>query len=253
MHPHLEIFAVAGSGYALAWAVGGQLAAWLAFRRMLRLHPPLRATAIIVAGTVAGLLGSRALVVALRVAAGAGLGSEGVAGDISVLGFQIFGAFATLAVLRGGGWPVGRTFDLLIPGMPLLQAVGRVGCLLQGCCGGREAAGWLAMTLPGGDGRVVPRYPTQLAASLAQFAILAALLLVERRAGRRSGLPFPGFLTVLYGILACAERFVIELWREPTLPPFGPFTWAQVVCLLGLGVGAALLALNLARARRTIG
>ena len=135
--------------------------------------------------------------------------------------------------------------------MPVLQAVGRLGCLAEGCCGGRPSAGALAMTLPGLDGRWLPRHPTQLLAAAADLAILATLLLVERRAARRGGLAFAGFLAVLFALLTLGKRFLLEFLREQGLPPLGPLTPAQVVCLLGLLVAGALLLLGLARARRT--
>ena len=45
--------------------------------------------------------------------------------------------------------------------------------------------------------------------------------------------------------------YVPQFMREQSLPPLGPLTPAQVVCLLGLLVAGALLLLGLARARRT--
>ena len=56
---------------------------------------------------------------------------------MSVQGFVI----AVVLVLLVGGWalsiPVGSLFDVSAPGLLLGMAVGRLGCLLGGCCAGR--------------------------------------------------------------------------------------------------------------------
>ena len=254
MHPVLVVLGVPLHVYTLAYVLGGLLGGLLAFHRLVQLHPPRRATTLIAVAVAVGMAGAVALARALELAAGGGAVSAtgGAHRGITILGFQLLGGLALLAILVWRRWPVGATFDLVIPGMPLLQAVGRLGCLAQGCCGGRPSAGALAMNLPGIDGRWLPRHPTQLLAAAADLAILGTLLLVERRAARRGGLPFAGFLAVLFALLTLGKRLLLEPLREQSLPPLGPLTPAQAFCLLGLLVAGALLLLGLARARRAL-
>ena len=252
MYPVLEIGGLSVSTYHLAYLIAGPLGTLLAFHRMLRLHPPARITALFSASIVAGMAGS--VILARGMALAAARGSTAVAPDsqrgFTILGFLAFGALAMVLLLRLLHLPIGASCDLMVPGVPLVQAIGRIGCLLGGCCGGRPTTSFLALTLPGRDGGWLPRYPTQLLSGAADLAILAALLCVERRAERRAGLPFAGYLTVLYGLLIFAKRFLIEFLREQTLPPAGPLTWAQIVCLVGIGVAAALLVATWHRERR---
>ncbi len=74
---------------------------------------------------------------------------------------------------RRRGLLVGRAFDLFAVPLPL--AVARVGCLLNGCCYGRETSAWPALVPPGEGGVWARRYPTQLADILANLLIFALL------------------------------------------------------------------------------
>lgn len=57
-------------------------------------------------------------------------------GGLVVYGSLIGGLAAAIAFCRREGWSLARTGDLVAPGMVLGLALGRVGCLLNGCCHG---------------------------------------------------------------------------------------------------------------------
>jgi phosphatidylglycerol:prolipoprotein diacylglycerol transferase len=112
--------------------------------------------------------------------------------------------------------PVWTVTDVFAPGIALGHVIGRFGCLLAGCCFGRDAVGvpW-AITFhnqfahdnvqtPLG----IPLHPTQLYEAGAELLILGALLATEKR-----GRPFPGRTFWSYMLLYAVSRFVIEFYR----------------------------------------
>ena len=57
-------------------------------------------------------------------------------GGLVVFGSILGGALGAYIFMRRNGLPVLRTFDILAPAMALGSAIGRIGCLLNGCCFG---------------------------------------------------------------------------------------------------------------------
>ncbi len=84
----------------------------------------------------------------------------------------------------------------------------RVGCLLNGCCGGRPSASRLAVSLPNVRGQWQPRLPLQVFEAAWAAALLGGLVLMW------PARPFEGaiFLTGVVGY--AAVRLVIEPLRE---------------------------------------
>ena len=84
----------------------------------------------------------------------------------------------------------------------------RVGCLLNGCCGGRATRGWFGIRLPNTHGVWQRRVPVQV-----WEATCAAILLVVAAVMWRGG-PFPGALFLLIMLTYASTRLVLELARE---------------------------------------
>jgi phosphatidylglycerol---prolipoprotein diacylglyceryl transferase len=109
---------------------------------------------------------------------------------------------------RRAGVPTRNVYDLAAAPMLLGHAIGRVGCLLNGCCYGR------ACELPWGvpvqhmDGLF---HPAQIYDSLMVLGGLAFLLAAERR-----GLK-PGQSVALALIVYSLSRFIYEFWRAGTV------------------------------------
>ena len=111
--------------------------------------------------------------------------------------------------------PLWTTTDVFAPGIALGHVVGRLGCLLAGCCFGRPTSVPWAITFTTIRGAAnvgtpldVPLHPTQLYEAGAELLILVFLLAIERR-----GRPFPGRTFWGYMLLYGISRFVIEFYR----------------------------------------
>jgi phosphatidylglycerol:prolipoprotein diacylglycerol transferase len=116
---------------------------------------------------------------------------------------------------RRYGLPMWTTADLFAPGIALGHVIGRFGCLLAGCCYGRETHVPWAITFTNpvasanaGTPLGVPLHPTQLYDAGAELLILIFLLVFERR-----GRPFPGRTFWLYMLLYAISRFIVEIYR----------------------------------------
>src|SRR6188768_319538 len=120
-----------------------------------------------------------------------------------------------LIYLRRHKLPLWTTTDVFAPGIALGHIVGRMGCLLAGCCYGRPTSvPWaITFTSPEAAANVgtplgIPLHPTQLYDAGAELVILVLLLVTERR-----GRPFAGRTFWLYMLLYAISRFVIEFYR----------------------------------------
>lgn len=140
--------------------------------------------------------------------------------------------------------PVWTTCDAFAPGIALGQAVGRIGCLMAGCCYGAPTdLPWgVTFTDPlaasnTGAPLDVSLHPTQLYESGAALAILGLLLLAERR----GPLP-PGRTFWTYLLLYPAARFGIELFRgDPRGAVFEILSTSQFVSLLLVPIAVVML------------
>ncbi len=115
----------------------------------------------------------------------------------------------------------------MLPALTLGHAIGRIGCLLAGCCYGSETSGWWGIHLHGAT-----RHPTQAFESLGLFFI--SFFILKSRASLQSfAIYFLG-----YGVL----RFGIELLRGDEIRGlWGPLTPSQWISLAMISVGLMLL------------
>lgn len=140
--------------------------------------------------------------------------------------------------------PLWTTCDAFAPGIALGQAVGRVGCLMAGCCYGKptELPWGITFTHPLAASNVgtpldVSLHPTQLYESAAVLVILALLLLLERR-----GRSFPGRTFWCYLLLYPSARFGIEFFRgDPRGTVFEILSTSQFVSLMLIPLSLVML------------
>jgi phosphatidylglycerol:prolipoprotein diacylglycerol transferase len=117
--------------------------------------------------------------------------------------------------IKRHGLPLWTTCDMFAPGIALGHVVGRVGCLMAGCCYGTPTSVPWAITFTDpfaaanvGTPLNVPLHPTQLYEAGAELLILIFLLVTERK-----GRTFPGRTFWGYMFLYAVSRFVIEFYR----------------------------------------
>lgn len=106
-------------------------------------------------------------------------------------------------------WPVMRFLDQFAIGVTIMSAIGRIGCYLHGCCGGKACdLPWAVQFKFSKE----PVHPTQLYHLFFEALILLPLLFYMQKRKRSDGETFWAFVLV-YSIF----RFIVEFFR--TNPP----------------------------------
>jgi phosphatidylglycerol:prolipoprotein diacylglycerol transferase len=131
----------------------------------------------------------------------------------------------------------------MAPGIALGHVIGRLGCLLAGCCYGRPTdAPWgITFTHPAAAANVgtplgIPLHPTQVYDAGAELIILILLLVTERR-----GRLFPGRTFWLYMLLYAISRFIIEIYRGDDRGMILGLSTSQFVSLLIVPISIVML------------
>jgi phosphatidylglycerol:prolipoprotein diacylglycerol transferase len=160
------------------------------------------------AAIISGIIGARLLYVLLN------LGTY-LENPLEIIMLQHGGLawFGGLLLGSAGGWfyikrkklPLYSTLDLLAPFVALSQAIGRIGCLLNGCCYGKESP--FGLYFPVMDKVLIP---TQLISSVSMVVIYIVLRLLQENPHRR------GQVFFLYLALYGAKRFLVEFLRGDT-------------------------------------
>ena len=146
--------------------------------------------------------------------------------------------------VRRHAMPLWTTCDAFAPGIVLGQAVGRIGCLMAGCCYGKPTELPWGITFTNtlaaanvGTPLEVSLHPTQLYESGAALLILGLLLFIERRGHGFAGRTFWSYL-LLYPM----ARFIIEFYRgDPRGTVFDIVSTSQFVSLLLIPTSIVML------------
>ena len=234
----------------LAFAVAGWVTT-LQFRRYGL--PEEDSSNVLLASAVGGILGAKIYYAILF-------------GDISLLfsraglvwyGGLIGGTLAVMLLIRMRKLPMARVADAVSPGLAIGYCLGRIGCFLVGDDYGRPTDAWFGIAFPKGappttagalrdfgvavdpllpNSAILRVHPTQLyeaGAALLMFFILWSASKRPHIAGRVFGI----FL-VLMGI----ERFLVEIVRAKDDRFLGPFTVAQLISVVLIVIGLAVIA-----------
>lgn len=136
-------------------------------------------------------------------------------------------------------------FDALIPSVALAQGFGRIGCLLAGCCYGKESSGPFAITFhesefaPNGVGLM----PTQIYSSILNF--LHYFLLLQVLKHKKAD----GMGAAVYLICYSAGRFVLEFFRgDLERGSVGVLSTSQFIAIFTGIFGVALLLFTMRKA-----
>lgn len=158
---------------------------------------------------------------------------HGAMRGLSFFGGLATGSLAVLGYLRWKRLPLGKAADALVPIAPVLYAVFRLGCFLNGDDYGRPTALPWGIRFPEGTPPTTePVHPTQIYEILLMLPVFAWLW-----TRRRAGLP-DGVLSFELCVLMGAERFVVEFWRLGDRIAAG-LTLSQWLALLLIAIGLA--------------
>jgi phosphatidylglycerol:prolipoprotein diacylglycerol transferase len=159
----------------------------------------------------------------------------------ALVGGFVFGI--TYAAIRK--LPLGKVADLAAPGMVLAQAIGRIGCLINGdAYGSPTSLPWgvlytnpdaEATAGPWENGVLVAGHPEPVYEIIWDLLILALLLKLRKR------LKHDWMLFLIYASLYALSRFFFSFLRGDEEAVLGPLHQAQVISLIIMAVTVPLL------------
>lgn len=196
---------------------------------------------------VIGLLGARLWEVVFswqRYSANPVSALEFWSGGLSIQGSVVAGLLFTIWFIRKHGIDFWKFADILAPGLILGQAIGRVGCFLNGDAYGIPAHSWLGVIYQPGTAAyaaygATPLVPAELMEGIGDLVILFILLWLFRRR------PYKGFVALLYFVLYSLLRFTLEFWRGDSLMLTSGLKAAQVTCLVTAAVAVVIILFKL--------
>ncbi len=175
-------------------------------------------------------------------------------GGLVYYGGFIFAVVAMMIYARLKKRSLWKILDIAGPGLALGHAIGRIGCLMRGCCFGKPTSMPWGVVFPPGSPPAeqysaaktlaeklnhtacsVPLHPVQLYECLGNLIIFGILfyLVGKLKKGQVAALYF-----LLYGIL----RFSDEFFRGDSRGAFfGVFSPAQTICLFMIPIGIILI------------
>lgn len=125
--------------------------------------------------------------------------------------------------------------DVFASILPLGQAVGRLGCYLNGCCYGKEYQGVFAVSYMV-DGKLVNVFPTWFAESIFCFLLFGLFFIISKRHNS-------GFYTSVYMMYYSFFRFIIEFFRGDDIRgAWGLLSTSQILSILVM-IGGILVAI----------
>ncbi|MCC6538329.1 MAG: prolipoprotein diacylglyceryl transferase [Bryobacterales bacterium] len=239
--------------YGLLVAAGFLVALWITGRlaRQRGLDPE-KVSNVAIYGALAGLAGAKLLMFVFdfdyfyqnprEAFSLATLQSGGV-----FFGGLVIAVLAGALLMRRYGLPVWGTFDVVAPGLAIGQALGRLGCFAAGCCWGVKCDRAWAVRFTNFDANKITGVPLDVdlhPTQLYEAGLLALAFVITWRLATSGSRP-PGFVFGAYLLLAAAERFIVEFFREHQQANFGggPLSNAQLIAL-GLAVAGAYLVLR---------
>nr|WP_294463946.1 prolipoprotein diacylglyceryl transferase [uncultured Sellimonas sp.] len=166
---------------------------------------------LFISSVVFGLLGAKVmyyLTILDRIIKDPGVILDEMEGFV-VYGGIIGGVLAGYVVCRIKKERFWQYFDLIAPAIALAQGFGRIGCLLAGCCYGKETHSHLAITFHTSDfaPNGVPLIPTQIYSSILDFLNCIVLCVIARHARKEKTVA--GCYLIFYSI----GRFILEFFR----------------------------------------
>ncbi len=162
-------------------------------------------------------------------------------GGLSYFGGILGGVIAAHFMVRRRRMGFWRMADIVAPLLALSFGIGKIGCWLNGCCGGTTTTSWLGVifTNPLSECDLLNQriWPAQLFNSASGFLAFAVLFWVVRKRKHFDGQVFIWYL-YLYG----TTSFVVEFFRYIPVHVAGltPNQWTDVT-IIAAGTIASLI------------
>ena len=217
MHPYIRIFGRIIGTYGICMMIGIMLSAFLAIRRGKKLGVVQEDILIIAASAVGLALICGSLLYIFVTYPFSTLIAMIKSGDFASFrgGIVFYGGLigGILGAILGSRIAKVRRADIVpavVPFVPLGHAVGRVGCVMAGCCHGMEYDGIFALHYPHSMLGLNPEqgyFPVQLLESLMNLVICGALLFLAKRFRRNIDMLFA------YLSMYALTRFILEYFR----------------------------------------
>ena len=162
---------------------------------------------------------------------------------LTSFGGFIVGGFVAAYICKKKGIPVMGFLDLVTPAFLLGHAIGRIGCLLNGCCHGRPAEHAFPFAVYSSE---IEKYcvPAQIYDSLMNVGALFLLLWLEKR------FPRHGYTLGMGLVLHGLTRFIYEFFRagsSSTTIGSLPITDGHIMALVIMVAGAFFVVRSKAR------
>jgi phosphatidylglycerol:prolipoprotein diacylglycerol transferase len=174
-------------------------------------------------------------------------------GGLVYYGGLIGASLAGLLYSRVKKIPLWKLADVLSPSIALGYVFGRIGCLLNGCCFGRECHLPWAIEYPAGHethpvgSPAIPVHPSQIYDSLLSLILYLALAWLYRRK------KFDGQVFAAYLLCYAVTRSVVETFRGDYTSPHlhAGLTPAHLISIGIFAAGAALFVIQSRLQRKT--
>jgi phosphatidylglycerol:prolipoprotein diacylglycerol transferase len=152
-------------------------------------------------------------------------------------GGLVGGAGAAALYCRAYKLSLPRAADVLAPGLAFGHALGRIGCLMGGCCYGRPVASGfpLAVELAGAT-----RLPVQLYEATGLVVLGSVLLLLPRALTRHAGAVFACYLAGYALLRLCMEPLRGDDFERGFVVP-GRLSTSQAIAALTFSAAVVLL------------
>lgn len=159
-------------------------------------------------------------------------------------GFVFYGGFigAVIGVFiytRQYKVPIESLVYVFTPAVPLIHAIGRIGCFCAGCCYGKPYSGPFSVVFKGSliAPSTYPVFPVQLLESIVNMFIFIILLWALKKV--KNGYALMGIYIIFYSI----SRFVLEFFRGDLergfVLLFSTSQWISII-LFAVGMGLCL-------------
>ncbi|MEM2121689.1 MAG: prolipoprotein diacylglyceryl transferase [Candidatus Woesearchaeota archaeon] len=160
-------------------------------------------------------------------------------GGLSFFGALFFGLLGFIIYFKISRIDFKKYLDIYAIFIPIVQAFGRIGCFLNGCCYGRPTKLFFGIEYLG-----TTRHPVQIYESILNLIVF--LLLYKTKDKKQLRIfslnikLFSGARFLLYLILYSIVRFFMEFFREEKIILLG-LTQTQILCLFIIMISIFLL------------